>query len=245
MKLLNQNRALVLFSGGQDSTIALAWALERFDEVCTVGFDYGQRHVVEIGARTNLLTLLSATFRQWASKLGGDTLINIEGLGRISETALTRTSKITWVHNEPPNTFVPGRNLIFLNFAGALAYRLGAGRIIGGMCENDIADYPDCRADAIEAQAQALRLGMDADIHVDMPLLSFNKAEGWRLAEELGGETLVQIVNEHSHTCYLGVRDQRHEWGYGCGECPACTLRADGWRQYITNKEFLRKQDSH
>ena len=236
MKILNQQQALVLLSGGQDSAIALAWALERYQQVSTVGFDYGQRHIVEIGVRTRLLSLLCAEFPQWTKKLGPDTLIRLEGLGRISETALTRDSEIEWHADAPPNTFVPGRNLIFLNFAGALAYRTGAGRLVGGMCGNDTADYPDCRPDAIAAQMQAIRLGMDADIQADMPLLSLDKAASWRLAEEIGGEKLVRLINENSHTCYLGVRGERHEWGYGCGVCPACVLREKGWRDYIAAK---------
>lgn len=232
MQALNRDKAVVLFSGGQDSSISLVWALDRFERVETVGFDYGQRHAVELGARSLVRRELMRAFPNWAEKLGGDTLIDLAALGRISETALTREREITLAENGLPTTFVPGRNLAFLVMAGAFAYRTNAGVIVAGMCEADYSGYPDCRQSAISAQAEALRLGMDADLSIETPLMHLTKAQSWTLAEKLGGAALVDIVNEHSHTCYLGVRGSRHDWGYGCGTCPACELRKKGWEEY-------------
>ncbi|MFQ5562956.1 MAG: 7-cyano-7-deazaguanine synthase QueC [Parvularculaceae bacterium] len=233
MQNLDQNKALVLFSGGQDSSIALAWALDRFQFVETIGFDYGQRHAVELGARAAVRREISRAFPDWAARLGPDMLCDLAGLGLLSETALTRESEIAAGENGLPNTFVPGRNLAFLVFAGAHAYRRGAGVLVGGMCETDYSGYPDCREAALAAQTQALRLGMDADFRFEAPLMHLDKAESWKLAEKIGGAQLVALVNEHSHTCYLGVRSVRREWGYGCGACPACELRARGWAAYV------------
>ena len=232
MQALNRNKAVVLFSGGQDSSISLAWALEKFERVETIGFDYGQRHAVELGARTQVRLQIARAFPQWAAKLGGDRLIDLAALGRISETALTREREITFAENGLPTTFVPGRNLAFLVMAGAFAYRTDAGVLVAGMCEADYSGYPDCRETAINAQAEALRLGMDADISIETPLMHLTKAQSWTLAERLGGEALVELINEHSHTCYLGQRGVRHGWGYGCGSCPACELRKKGWEEY-------------
>lgn len=233
MQALDRNKAVVLFSGGQDSSIALAWALDRYANVETIGFDYGQRHAIELGARGAVRRELAAAFPDWAEKLGPDTLVDLGGLGRISETALTRDVEISMAASGLPTTFVPGRNLAFLVYAGALAYRRGAGVLVAGMCEADYSGYPDCRRHSIDAQENALRLGMDADLVVETPLMRTTKAESWRLAETLGGETLVDLIVEHSHTCYLGVRGPRRPWGYGCGECPACVLRAKGWAEYV------------
>ncbi len=232
MQALDRNKAVVLFSGGQDSSIALAWALDRYAAVETIGFDYGQRHAVELEARTAVRSELVRQFSAWADKLGPDTPVDLSGLGRISETALTRDVEIEMAADGLPTTFVPGRNLAFLVMAGALAYRRGAGVLVAGMCEADYSGYPDCRRHSIDAQENALRLGMDADLTVQTPLMRVTKAESWRIAEKLGGLALVDLVVEHSHTCYFGVRGARFEWGYGCGECPACELRAKGWREY-------------
>lgn len=232
MRKLDQNKALVLFSGGQDSSIALAWALDRFDHVETVGFEYGQRHAIELGARRAIRRELSALSEDWASKLGSDFLVDARGLKDIGDTAMTAEQEIMVGADGLPTTFVPGRNLVFLTLASGLAYRRGVGVLIGGMCETDFSGYPDCREAAINAQMEANRLGMDCDIRVQTPLMHLTKSDSWRLAEEIGGERCVALINEHSHTCYRGVRADRHEWGYGCGECPACALRAKGWADY-------------
>ena len=232
MLRLDQRAALVLFSGGQDSSIALAWALDRYQSAATVGFDYGQRHIVELEARQAVRGEIAAAFPRWARRLGPDTLIDLPALGRLSETALTRDIAHAVAASGLPNTFVPGRNLIFLAFAAALAYRIGAGVLVGGMCDTDYSGYPDCREEALAAQAAALRLGMDADLTFEAPLMKRTKAESWVLAEGLGGAALVDLVNEHSHSCYRGDRSRRHDWGYGCGACGACDLRAKGWSAY-------------
>jgi 7-cyano-7-deazaguanine synthase len=236
MQSLDPGKAIVLFSGGQDSSIALAWALDRYVGVETIGFDYSQRHAVELGARTAVRREIARVFSAWADKLGPDRLVDLGGLGRISDTALTRETEISMATSGLPTTFVPGRNLAFLVLAGAYAYRKGAGVLVAGMCEVDYSGYPDCRGPALAAQLEALRLGMDADLALETPLLHRSKADAWRLAEQLGGAKLVDIVVEHSHSCYLGVRAARHDWGYGCGKCPACELRARGYAQYKAEK---------
>ncbi len=232
MRKLNHNRALVLFSGGQDSSIALAWALDRFDHVETIGFDYGQRHAVELGARTKVRREIEDVFPHWGAKLGEDHRIAAKGLYEIGETAMTADVEIGMGDDNLPTTFVPGRNLVFLTLAAGLSYRRNIGVLVAGMCETDYSGYPDCREDALQRQTEAIRLGMETDIRLETPLMHISKAESWRMAEKLGGETAVEIINEHSHTCYRGVRSTRHEWGYGCGDCPACELRAKGWAEY-------------
>lgn len=232
MRKLDHNKALVLFSGGQDSSIALAWALDRFEQVETVGFEYGQRHAIELGARRAIRCELAAVSEDWASKLGSDFLIDARGLKDIGDTAMTAEQEIIVGADGLPTTFVPGRNLVFLTLAAGLAYRRGVGVLIGGMCETDFSGYPDCRQTALDAQMQANRLGMDCDIRLETPLMEMTKGDSWRLAEKIGGERCVALINEHSHTCYRGVRADRHDWGYGCGECPACELRAKGWAEY-------------
>jgi 7-cyano-7-deazaguanine synthase len=225
--------ALVLFSGGQDSTTCLAWALERYQRVETLGFDYGQRHRIELAQRGVLRETLAALKPQWAARLGPDHVLDLSALGAISDTALTSGKAIEMGAKNLPNTFVPGRNLIFLTFAAALAYRRSLTRIVGGMCETDFSGYPDCRDDAIKAMQVALNIGMESRFVLETPLMWIDKAQSWALAEKLGGEALVAAIVEHSHTCYLGERGERHAWGYGCGGCPACRLRAhgfDAWR---------------
>jgi 7-cyano-7-deazaguanine synthase len=224
--------ALVLFSGGQDSATCLAWALQRFARVEMLGFDYGQRHLIELQCRANLLDGMKTLRPEWAGKLGESHTLAIPTLAEISDTALTRDVAITMGQDGLPNTFVPGRNLVFLTFAAALAYRRGISHIVGGMCETDYSGYPDCRDETIKALQNALNLGMSKVFELHTPLMWLDKASTWRLADQLGGSELVELICEHSHTCYLGERGARHAWGYGCGECPACALRAKGWTQY-------------
>ena len=224
--------ALVLFSGGQDSTTCLAWALARYDEVETVGFDYGQRHRIELDQRPRLRAALEGAPYAWRGKLGPDHTIDLSALGAISATAMTRDIAIETDAKGLPNTFVPGRNLLFLTFAAALAHRRGLRRIVGGMCETDFSGYPDCRDDTLKAMQVALNLGMESRFVIETPLMWLDKAATWRLAETLGGAALVDLVVEATHTCYLGERDTRHDWGYGCGTCPACALRARGWLDF-------------
>ncbi|OQW57160.1 MAG: 7-cyano-7-deazaguanine synthase [Proteobacteria bacterium SG_bin9] len=229
---MKRNSALVLFSGGQDSATCLAWALARFDHVETVGFSYGQRHLIELDCRARILDGLRAINPDWAKQLGDAHTLDIPTLGTISETALTRDVAIEMGEGGLPNTFVPGRNLVFLTFAAALAYRRGIANIVGGMCETDYSGYPDCRDDTIKALNHALNLGMDRTFELHTPLMWRDKADTWALAHELGGNKLIDLIRDHSHTCYLGVRGAQHDWGYGCGTCPACSLRAKGWREY-------------
>jgi 7-cyano-7-deazaguanine synthase len=229
---LSTETALVLFSGGQDSATCLAWALERFERVEMLGFDYGQRLLIELAGRERLLDGMKSLRTDWTAKLGESHTLQIPTLAAISDTALTRDVAIAMREDGLPNTFVPGRNLLFLTFAAALAYRRGIRHIIGGMCETDYSGYPDCRDDTIRALQTALNLGMNQTFELHTPLMWLDKANTWKLAHDLGGAGLVDLIREHSHTCYLGERGEQHEWGYGCGECPACVLRANGWRQY-------------
>ena len=233
---LSQETALVLFSGGQDSTMCLAWAMERFARVETIGFDYGQRHAVELDMRPRLRERLAALRGEWAGRLGEDHLIKLDALGAISETALTRDMKIEIAEGGLPTTFVPGRNLVFLTFAGAVAYRRGAKHLIAGMCETDYSGYPDCRDDTLKAMQVALTLGMDRRFVVHTPLMWIDKAGTFALAEEIGGKPLLDLVIEETHSCYRGDRSHRHPWGYGCGECPACRLRAEGFARFKEGK---------
>ena len=226
------DRAIVLFSGGQDSTTCLAWALDRFATVETVGFDYGQRHRVELDVRAPLLARIAEAFPRFAGRLGPDHLLDLSVLGQVSDTALTRDVAITMGASGLPTSFVPGRNLLFLTFAAALAYRRGIKHIVTGVCETDYSGYPDCRDDTIKAMQLALNLGMEARFVLHTPLMWIDKAETWRMAEQLGGAPLVDLVREGTHTCYTGDRTHLHDWGYGCGACPACELRANGYRAY-------------
>ena len=225
-------KALIMFSGGQDSATCLAWALERFAHVETVGFDYDQRHNVEMQCREAVLSRFKTDFPKWSAKLGEDHLVDLSALGQISETSLTRDVVIDISDTGLPSTFVPGRNLIFLNFAAAIGYRRGAHSLIGGMCEADFSGYPDCRKDTLDAQMLAISLGMDVPFTLETPLMHLSKSGAWDLAYDLGGDALVDLILEETHTCYMGVRDALHDWGYGCGNCPACELRAKGWADY-------------
>lgn len=229
-------RALVLFSGGQDSTTCLAWALDRYEHVETLGFDYGQRHRIELDARKIVLCSLRQKFPAWAAKLGEDHLLDLTVLGRVSETALTRDTELKMTEAGLPNTFVPGRNLLFLTFASAVAYRRNLPIVVGGMCETDFSGYPDCRDDTIKAQQVAVSLGMGQRFTFETPLMWIDKAETWALATRLGGDELVQILINDSHTCYQGVREDKHAWGYGCGTCPACGLRKAGFERWHGSK---------
>ncbi|RJX33287.1 MAG: 7-cyano-7-deazaguanine synthase QueC [Oxalobacter sp.] len=225
-------RALVLFSGGQDSTTCLAWALSRYAHVETIGFDYGQRHIVELTVRPTILEKLRELSPDWARKLGEDHLIALPVISTVSECALTRDVAIAIQDNGLPNTFVPGRNLLFLTVAAMLAYRRGLTVLVGGMCETDFSGYPDCRDGTLKALQVALNLGMATDLALETPLMWLGKAQTWQLAQEVGGEALVNLIRDETHTCYLGERHW-HDWGRGCGECPACALRMKGYREFM------------
>ena len=225
----NAKGALVLFSGGQDSTTCAAWALTRYERVETIGFDYGQRHAVELAVRPAVLQALRAMSPEWNARLGEDHLLDLGLLGRISDTSLTKDVAIAMQENGLPNTFVPGRNLLFMMVAATLAYRRGLDVLVGGMCETDYSGYPDCRNDTMQSLQTTLNLGMATDLRIETPLMWIDKAQTWELARELGGEALVEMVRTETHTCYLGERGELHDWGYGCGVCPACELRAKGY----------------
>ena len=233
---MNSETALVLFSGGQDSTVCLAWALERFSRVETIGFDYGQRHAIELSVRARLREKMSALTSGWAARLGDDHMIKLDALAAISDTALTRQTAIEIADSGLPTTFVPGRNLMFFCFAGALAYRRGARHLVAGMCETDYSGYPDCRDDTIKAMQVALTLGLDKRVAIHTPLMWIDKAETFALAVEIGGDAFLDLLIEESHSCYLGDRTRRHEWGYGCGTCPACQLRAQGFAKFKSRR---------
>lgn len=228
---MTEDNALVLFSGGQDSTTCLAWALDRFDHVETIGFDYGQRHRIELEVRPNVIEGLRV-LSGWGSKLSDDHLIDLSVLGNISQTALTRDVEIAMQSNGLPNTFVPGRNILFMAFAATVAYRRGIKHIVTGVCETDYSGYPDCRDDTMKAVQIALNLGMESKFVIHTPLMWIDKAQTWELADTLGQEALVDLIREETHTCYNGDRTHRHDWGWGCGTCPACDLRAQGFEGF-------------
>ena len=234
---LTPDAAIVLFSGGQDSTVCLAWALERFARVETIGFDYGQRHKVELEARLKVRTRMPALRPAWAERLGDDHVVRLDALAGLSNTALTRDIAIEIAETGLPTTFVPGRNLVFFAFAAALAYRRGAKHLVAGMCETDYSGYPDCRDDTIKAMQLALNLGMDCRFVIHTPLMWIDKAATFGLAQDIGGAAFIDLLVEDTHTCYLGDRSQRHDWGYGCGTCPACRLRADGFTKWKTQQK--------
>ena len=228
--------ALVLFSGGQDSTTCLAWALERFERVETMGVNYGQRHDVEMRCRKDVLDGMRTVKAQWAARLGSDHVLEMGVLGQISDCALTRERALEFEADGVPNTFVPARNLIFFTFAAALAYRRGLRVLVGGMCETDYSGYADCRDTTLKSLQVSLTLGLDREVTIETPLMWLTKAQTWSLAEALGGEGFVTLIREATHTCYLGDREHRHDWGWGCGQCPACQLRAAGWRAYVEER---------
>ena len=226
-----EKSALVLFSGGQDSTACLAYALDAYAHVETLGFDYGQTHRVELDCRAALRNGV-AEIKDWGAKLGADHTLPLPALAQIGGTALIGDGEIKMLENNLPSTFVPGRNLLFLTYAAALAYRRGLGVLVGGMCETDYSGYPDCRRDTLDALEAAINKGIESGISIDTPLMHIDKADTWALAHKLGGEALVELTLEHSHTCYRGDRTNHHEWGYGCGDCPACELRAAGYEKW-------------
>ena len=226
----NPDHALVLFSGGQDSATCLAWALARYPHVETIGFAYGQRHGVELDCREPVRRALAT---RWPDRLRPDHMVDLSAtLGALGSTALTSDTAIAMTAEGLPNTFVPGRNLLFFTCAGALAYRRGLRRIVAGMCETDYSGYPDCRDDTIKAMQLALNLGMQRRFVLETPLMWRDKAATWALAHALGGDALVELIRRETHSCYLGDRTRLHDWGYGCGTCPACELRAGGWQRW-------------
>jgi 7-cyano-7-deazaguanine synthase len=227
-------RALVLFSGGQDSTVCLAWALQRFSLVETIGFQYGQRHEIEMSCRQTVRDELRSRFPKWGKRLGEDHVLDLALLGQISDTALTDQRAIEMEDDGLPNTFVPGRNLLFFTFAATVAYRRGLNLLVGGMCETDFSGYPDCRDNTLKALQVAISLGLDTPMTIETPLMWYDKAQTWSLTDRLGGEPLLSLIAEHTHTCYVGDRSRRHEWGYGCGLCPACDLRRNGYNAWVS-----------
>jgi len=233
---VSSDSALVLFSGGQDSTVCLGWALERFARVETVGFDYGQRHAIELDVRPRIRELIGALKPEWKTRLGEDHVIKLDALAAISDSALTRETAIEIADNGLPTTFVPGRNLIFFAFAGALAYRRGARHIVAGMCETDYSGYPDCRDDTVKAMQVALGLGLDKRVAIHTPLMWVDKALTFAMAEDIAGQPFLDVVVEDTHSCYLGDRTHWHDWGFGCGNCPACQLRAQGYATFLSRR---------
>ncbi|MES2069009.1 MAG: 7-cyano-7-deazaguanine synthase QueC [Pseudomonadota bacterium] len=233
---ISTDGALVLFSGGQDSTTCLAWALSRYSRVETIGFDYGQRHAIELTVRPTLLQKMRGHSADWQQRLGDDHMIDLSLISQLSHTAMTEDIEIVMQENGLPNTFVPGRNLMFMTVAATLAYRRGLNVLVGGMCETDFSGYPDCRDDTMKALQVALNLGMATRLKLETPLMWIDKSQTWELAQELGGEALVDLIRADTHTCYLGERGQLHDWGHGCGKCPACELRARGYQQFVAKK---------
>jgi 7-cyano-7-deazaguanine synthase len=232
--MTNSHNALVLFSGGQDSTTCLAWALSHYAKVETIGFDYGQRHAIELKVRPTILQKMRAMSSEWNGRLGDDHMIDLSLLGKISDTALTQNVEIAMQANGLPNTFVPGRNLLFMTVAATVAYRRGLDVLVGGMCETDFSGYPDCRNDTMKSLQTTLNLGMATNIRIETPLMWIDKAATWGLARTLGGQALIDLIREDTHTCYLGERGALHAWGYGCGTCPACVLRANGYEKFVS-----------
>lgn len=231
-----ERRALVLFSGGQDSATCLAWALDRFDRVETIGFDYRQRHRIELDQRRPLADAIASLDTAWRQRLDEDHIFDLSFIAELGQTALTAETEIKMDQSGLPTTFVPARNLMFLTAAAALAYRRGIKHIVTGVCETDYSGYPDCRDDTIKALQVALNLGMERRFVLDTPLMWIDKSATWALAERLGGEALVSVIRDMSHSCYLGDHTSRHDWGYGCGDCPACHLRGDGYRRFILER---------
>ena len=232
---IDPRRALVLLSGGQDSTVCLAHALERYTHVETVGFDYGQRHLVELESRLHVRSELHGKFPQWAERLGDDHVLDLSLLAQLSDTALTSQREIEMNAGGLPNTFVPVRNLLFFTVAASVADRRGLSVLVGGMCETDYSGYPDCRDNTLKSLQVAISLGLDKSMTIETPLMWLDKAETWAMTERLGGETLIELVIEHTHSCYLGDREHRHAWGWGCGLCPSCDLRRKGYDAWLVS----------
>ena len=230
--MITEKSALVLFSGGQDSTTCLAWALENFEHIETIGFNYGQKHIIEMDCRYKVIDSIKKVFPKWANKLGADHVLDLSLLGQISDTALTKDKAIEFETSGLPNTFVPGRNILFFTFAATVAYRRGISRLVGGMCETDYSGYPDCRDNTLKSIQVSLSLGMDTPMIVETPLMWLNKCQTWKLAADLGGKNLIELIKNETHTCYKGDRSKLHAWGYGCDACPACDLRKNGFNQY-------------
>jgi 7-cyano-7-deazaguanine synthase len=229
---LDPSTALVLFSGGQDSTTCLAWALSRYQRVETIGFSYGQRHAVEMEVREPVRQAIANLSDGWRQRLGSDRVVSLDMLGSVSRSALTADLPMNTRPDGLPATFVPGRNLVFLTFAAIVAYQRGLKHVVAGVCETDFSGYPDCRDDTVKALQVAINLGMEARLVLETPLMWIDKADTWRLADQLGGQALVELIVTETHTCYLGDRSHRHDWGLGCGTCDACRLRANGWSRY-------------
>lgn len=229
---MNDHGALILFSGGQDSATCLAWALDRFEQVETIGFDYGQRHSVELECRASFRDKVVGLKQDWASKLGPDHMLDLSVIGQVSDAALTSDAAIALRDDGLPNTFVPGRNLLFFTLAAALASRRHLRHLVGGMCETDYSGYPDCRDDTLKSLQVTLNLGIGSNHVLHTPLMWIDKAQTWKMAQNLGGSALVDLIRTETHTCYLGERDRLHEWGYGCAACPACDLRQRGWAEF-------------
>jgi len=235
---MENRNALVLFSGGQDSATCLIWALENFDHVETVGFDYHQRHKIELEIRQQFFTELRRKFEKYDNKLGNDTVVEISSLAALGETAMTEDVSIQTQENGLPNTFVPGRNLLFFTYSAALAHRRDCKHIVGGMCETDYSGYPDCRDDTLKSLQATLNLGMGTRFIIHTPLMWIDKSATWAMAEEIGGDVIIGLIMEYTHTCYLGDRSNRHVWGYGCGTCPACELRSKGHVEWLKTKNL-------
>jgi 7-cyano-7-deazaguanine synthase len=230
--------ALVLFSGGQDSTTCLAWALERYEHVETIGFDYSQRHIVELDCRKTIIEKIRTDYPQWNERLGDDHCLDLKILSELSNTSLTTEKEIEFNENGLPNTFVPGRNILFFTFAAAIAYRRDIHVLVGGMCETDYSGYPDCRDNAIKSLQVSLSLGMDTPLVIETPLMWLNKSDTWDMASRIGGDSFLKLICNETHTCYIGDRSNKHLWGYGCGACPACKLRDAGYTAYLTSKSI-------
>ena len=226
-------KAMVMVSGGQDSATCLAWALDKYELVETIGFSYGQRHIVELDCRQTVLAEIVKLSSQWCGRLGPDFMVPIEGVNKLSGSALLNKKKIDTEPGKLPNTFIPGRNLLFLTYAAALCYERGIQTIVGGMCETDYSGYPDCRSETMNSMQKSLSLGMETSFEIVTPLMHLTKSDTWRLAEKLGGSSFVNLIIENTATCYEGDRENRHDWGYGCNNCPACELRSDGYSKYI------------
>jgi 7-cyano-7-deazaguanine synthase len=241
MNALDPAACLVLFSGGQDSATCLAWALERYARVETVGFSYGQRHAAELDVREPIRRKLALLKPEWGKRLGPDLVVDLGVLGAVSVSALTADLPFAKRPDGLPATFVPGRNLVFFTFAAIVAEQRGLKRVAGGMCETDYSGYPDCRDDTIKALQAAINLGMNARLVIETPLMWIDKAATWRLAEELGGAALVDLIRDETVSCYLGDRARRHDWGFGCGDCDACKLRARGWDSYAAFRKSRPK----